>query len=65
MAFCEIASQHAWRDVEQNNSRCVCVHCNGFCRCESNPDTPKKFEIDDEDMYAPYLHRLGVRRLPT
>ena len=36
MALCLIAGIHASRDLEQDAGPCSCVHCAGFCSCESN-----------------------------
>jgi len=38
---------------------CACVHCEGFCSCDSNtgPDNPNNIETDDEGSYAEHLER--------
>jgi hypothetical protein len=58
MARCLIAGIHASRDLEQDGGPCCCMHCEGFCSCESNigPDNSRNIETDDEGSYEEYLH---------
>ena len=57
MALCLIASNHVYRDLQQGGV-CRCVHCEGFCSCESNtgPNGPWIENPKKRDEPVPHVH---------
>ena len=51
-----------WTKIAVVASACIVT---GSVTAKPTRNTPKKFELDNEDMYAPYLYRVSVGpRLP-
>jgi hypothetical protein len=46
-----------WTKIAVVASACIVT---GSVTAKPTRNTPKKFELDNEDMYAPYLYRVSV-----